>query len=483
MVEYEQHRLKLIDLPAPPTMINESALIQALAQYMVTSRYTKNTDEIVLRLDTNEKKVKHITWHYGMLQTHDKKEDQSKLKQICIIPRQDANQQSFRLRMPPSRFLTELTWVPDNRAKELLPGMHEVCIHILVRFAQLDEHQPHMNRDTEPGSDFVGTVIRVGPTASFQTGDHVVGISIGAGVIATAGTKEKRRFLREHCGIEYVFNSRDTSFASGVRSMLSHGVDVVTNSLSGILLQESIKLLADHGHFVEWGKRDVFDKSSLSMFDFRSDCSFHVIDLVSLCIKHPNICTTMLKEMVDLLMQSKLKAIEPTVVYEPSQVIEACMRRNSGQAMGKAVVRLTNSNESLCLNSIHHNNLIEDNDVMFPSNVYEQGTVLISGGFGGLGLTISRWMIEKRGVKRIILMSRRTLAEFEQSSNPQYEDWLRLKQTINEYQAHLDVVQADVTNFDQVYDLIKKLSHISYPVRGVIHSAVVAEDRTLAKMT
>ncbi|CAF4470107.1 unnamed protein product, partial [Adineta steineri] len=92
MVEYEQHRLKLIDLQAPQTMIDESALVHALAQYMVTSRCTNNTDEIVLHLDTNEKKVKHITWHYEMLQANDKEEDQSKLKQICIIPREDANQ-------------------------------------------------------------------------------------------------------------------------------------------------------------------------------------------------------------------------------------------------------------------------------------------------------------------------------------------------------------------------------------------------------
>ncbi|CAF1450607.1 unnamed protein product [Adineta steineri] len=574
MVEYEQHRLKLIDLQTLPIMINESALVYALAQYMETSRYTKNTDEIVLRLDKNEKKVKHITWHYRMLQTHDKEEDQSKLKQICIIPQQDANQQPFRLRVPPSRFLTELTWVPDNRAKELLPGMVEVQIHCVGinfrdvlkarglyphtrTFAQLDEHQPHMNRDTEPGSDFVGTIIRACPSVSFQPGDHVVGSVhgafhshvivnalqvkcipsecpltdeqlsvmpvvcltviyslkyrvhlrrdqtvlihaatggagqiciqycqwIGARVIATAGTEEKRRFLREHYGLEYVFNSRNTSFVSGVRSILPHGVDVVINSLSGILLQESIKLLADHGHFVEWGKRDVFEKTQLSMFDFRSDCSFHLIDLVSLSNKHPDIFSAILQEMVDLIIQSKLKAIEPTVMYEPSQVIDAFMRCNSDQVMGKAVVRLTNSNESLCLNSVHHNNLIEDNDIMFPLTVCQQGTILISGGFGGLGLTMSRWMIEKRGVKRIILMSRRTLSELEQSSNPQYDDWLRLKQTINEHHAHVDVVQADVTNFDQVYDLIKKISHTSYPVRGIIHSAVVAEDRTLAKMT
>ncbi|CAF1444101.1 unnamed protein product [Adineta steineri] len=456
MVEYDQHRLKLIDLQSSSSSssTNEEILAHALTQYMVTCRYANTIDEIVLHLESNQNQsVKYLTWHYEMLQTHHKQEDQSKVKQICIIPRQDANQQSFYLYVPPSRFLTELTWAPDNRAKELLSGKVEVQIHCVGinfrdvlkarglyphtrTFAQLDEHQPYMNRDTEPGSDFVGTIIRACPSVSFQPGDHVVGISargvfhshvivdstqvvcvpsecpltdeqlsvmpvicltviyslkyrvhlrrgqtvlihaatggagqiciqycqyIGARVIATAGTEEKRRFLREHCDVEYVFNSRDTSFVNDVRNILPDGVDVVINSLSGPLLKQSIKLLAYHGHFVEWGKRDVFDRSALSMFDLRSDCSFHVIDLVLLLEKQPDIYNPILREMVDLLIQRKLKAIEPTVVYEPSQVIDAFIRCNSGQAMGKAVVRLTNSNESLYLNNVHHNNLSEGN--------------------------------------------------------------------------------------------------------------------------
>ncbi|CAF0930134.1 unnamed protein product [Adineta steineri] len=575
IIEYEQHRLKLIDLQAPSTLINGSALAHALVQYMVTSRYVNNTDEIVLRLDTNENQVRHIACHYEMLRTHEEEKEQSRIKQVCIIPRQDADQQPFRLFVPPSRFLAELTWIQDDIGEELLPGMVKIRVHCVginfrdvlkVRslyphtrtFAQLDQDQPHVNRDTEPGSDFVGTVIHACPTVSFKSGDHVVGFSahgvfhshvivhssaivciptecpltdehlsvmpavcmtviyslkyrvhlqsgqtvlihaatggagqiciqycqwIGARILATAGTEDKRRFLREYYGVEHVFNSRDTSFVKGVRNILPNGVDVVINSLSGSLLKESIKLLACHGHFVEWGKRDVFDKSQMSLFDLRSDCSFHVIDLSSLADQQLPICTVMLQEMVDLFTQGKLRAIEPTVIYEPSQVIEAFMRCNSAQAMGKAVVRLTSSEQPLQLNIEQLNNLPKDNDIMFPSKVCNQGTILISGGFGGLGLAMSRWMIETRGVKRVVLMSRRTLVELEQSSNPQYDDWLRLKRTINEYQAYVDVVQVDVTNFHQIHDLIERLNRTAYPVRGIIHSAVVAEDRILSNLT
>ncbi|CAF1468790.1 unnamed protein product, partial [Adineta steineri] len=203
----------------------------------------------------------------------------------------------FRLCVPQSRFLSPLTWIEEDSEKELLSSdMVEVRIHCVginfrdvlksrglypyIRtFAQSDDEQPKVNRDTEPGSDFVGTIVRISPTITtdFQVGDHVVGTTslrayhshimissqliiriptqsdqtvlihaaagaagqwciqycqyIDARVIATAGTEEKRRFLREHYGIEHAFNSRDTSFVNNIREILPQGVDVIVNSL------------------------------------------------------------------------------------------------------------------------------------------------------------------------------------------------------------------------------------------------------------
>ncbi|CAF1457732.1 unnamed protein product, partial [Adineta steineri] len=582
MIEYERHRLKLIDLQASLTSINKPIFARALIQHMMNSRYSNNTSEIVLHLDTNENQVKHIKWHFEMLQKSvdddNNKEERSKLEQISIIPKRDADQRPFRICVPQSRFLSELTWIEEDREKDLLPGMIEVRVHFVGinfrdvlkarglypytrTFAQSDEDQPKLDRDTEPGSDFVGTIVRVGPkTTNFQVGDHVVGVTtlgtyhshtminsqlmvripsefpltdeqlcgmptpiltviyslkyrvhlqtgqtvlihaatgaagqmciqycqyIGARIIATAGTEEKRRFLREYYGIEHVFNSRDTSFVNHIRRILPQGVDVIVNSLSGILLKESIKLLAYHGHFVEWGKRDIYHNSNLSMFQLRSDCSFHVIDFAGLADHVSPLIRIMLEEAIDLFVQHKLRAVEPTVAYEPSQVIQALLRCNSGQVMGKTVFRISSSDQPLNINKKQSNSLLKvvSDNTMFPPEVCNEGTILISGGFGGLGLAMSRWMIEKRSVKRIALMSRRTLIELEQPSNPQYDDWLRLKRTVNEYNAHVDVVQVDVTNFQQVHDLIVRLNQSSYPVRGIIHSAVIADDRTLSNLT
>ncbi|CAF1285376.1 unnamed protein product [Adineta ricciae] len=579
MTEYERNRLKLIDLQASSlTLIHQAQFVQVLVQYMIDCRSFNQTCEIALQFDTNSNQIKHLTWHYEMLQQRDDNLDKNQSKNLSIIPRKDADQHPFRLCVASSRFLGDLTWVEENRLKDLLPGQIEIRVGnvglnfrdaLKVRglyphtriFAQPDQDQPHVDRDTEPGSDFVGTVVRSCPTTQFRVGDIVLGISasgvfhshiivdslnvvripaecpltyeqlsgmsipcmtviyslkyrvnlqpnqtilihaasgaagqiciqycqlIGARILATAGTDEKRRFLREYYGIEHVFNSRNMSFVTDVQRILPNGVDVIVNSLSGSFLKETMKLLSYHGHFIEWGKRDVFGKSDLSVFDLRSDCSFHVIDFMSLVAQKLDISRKLLQEMMDLFVQRKLKAIEPTVVYEPNQINEALIRLNSGITMGKTIVRLTSSDQPLLIKTKQSEQQIsfkDKSDGIFSWNVCNQGTILISGGFGGLGLTMSRWMIEERAVKRIVLMSRRTLIELEQPSNPQYEDWLRLKQIVNKYNAHVDVVQADVTNFQQVYSLIEKINQTSYPVRGIFHSAVVSEDRTLINMT
>ncbi|CAF1215212.1 unnamed protein product [Adineta steineri] len=381
ITEYERNRLKLIDLQRSLNNNNQSTFIYTLIEYMINSRYSTDTCRVVLRLNqTNQ--------------------NQSKLKQISIIPKRDTNQKPFRLCVPQSRFLSELTWTEEDREKELIPaGMVEVrvhCIGINFRdvlksrglysytrtFAQLDDGQPKVNRDTEPGSDFVGTIVRACPTTNFQVNDHVVDVTndgayhshiiinslliiripsdfsltdeqlcglpysiltityplkyrvhlqagqtvlihtttgaagewciqycqyIGARIFATAGTEEKRRFLCEYYGIEHVFNTRDNSFVNQIRGISPDGVDVIINSLSCNLLKESIKLLAYNGHFVEWGKRDIYDNNYLSMFQLRSDCSFHVIDFISLADHVSPLMRLMLEEAIDLFIQHKIK--------------------------------------------------------------------------------------------------------------------------------------------------------------------------------
>ncbi|UJR34435.1 hypothetical protein I4U23_021842 [Adineta vaga] len=187
--------------------------------------------------------------------------------------------------------------------------------------------------------------------------------AIGAHVIATAGTDEKRRFLREQFGLEHVFNSRDLSFVAEVEKIAPDGVDVVVNSLTGPLLQASVQLLAQHGHFVELGKRDIFDKNTLSLFNLRKDCTFHVIDLSLLVLgRRKKQSVQIMNDLEKYISSEQFKPIEPITTVEPSNVIEAFTKCNLGKMMGKIIIRLSNSTEQLQIEMKSQEMLTKENE-------------------------------------------------------------------------------------------------------------------------
>lgn len=57
------------------------------------------------------------------------------------------------------------------------------------------------------------------------------------------------------------------------------GVDVIFNSLSDELLDESWRCIADNGTFIEIGKKDMEARKSLSMMPFARNASYRAIDI------------------------------------------------------------------------------------------------------------------------------------------------------------------------------------------------------------
>ncbi|CAF4046613.1 unnamed protein product, partial [Rotaria sordida] len=575
-VECPRHHIKLIDLQPTADIFAESSYSDILIKHMLHSREANNLDEVVLSLEADSR-IQCFQWHYDWLQSKEQQELSSKLERT-IVPKNDADKVPFRLQVAPSRFVADLAWMRDPiPINNLLPGQIQVRIHctslnfrdvLKIRglyphtrvFGQRDCDEPLVDRDTTPGTDFMGTII-LSHSKNLKIGDRVIGLcpsgtfhshiildtsvvsrvpdeclmsdeqlaalptafltallslkhrirlkhgqtvlihaatgatgqaciqycqAVGARVIATAGSDAKRCFLRKHYGIKHVFNSRDLSFVTEIHSRFPNGVNVIVNSLSGPLLQESFKLLASHGHFIELGKRDVYARTSLPIFDLRQDCNFHVIDLALHVIDEPHTVREMIDDVFDYFRRGLFKPFEPMTIFEPSKVIDAFTQCSLGVSMGKVVVRMTSSEQPLSLKESDMNTEISENSSeksMFPFAVCESGTILVSGGLGGLGLTMSRWMVEKRGVKHIVLMSRRTVEEFEKTeNNPQLEDWLQLKEIAVKYNACVDVVRVDVTQCDDVYELTKRLNQTSHPVRGIIHSAVISDAKLFTNL-
>lgn len=57
------------------------------------------------------------------------------------------------------------------------------------------------------------------------------------------------------------------------------GVDIVLNSLTGDLLDESWRCIADGGTMIEIGKKDILARNNLSMEPFNRNATYRGVDM------------------------------------------------------------------------------------------------------------------------------------------------------------------------------------------------------------
>ncbi|MGS2806028.1 SDR family NAD(P)-dependent oxidoreductase [Nocardia sp. MW-W600-9] len=107
------------------------------------------------------------------------------------------------------------------------------------------------------------------------------------------------------------------------------------------------------------------------------------------------------------------------------------------------------------------------------AGAFGAGTVLITGGTGGLGGVIARHIVAEHGVRSLLLVSRR---------GPQAEGVDALTAELAESGAQVRVVAGDVTDAAAVAALLGEVPE-QWPLTGVIHAAGVLDDGVIASLT
>jgi acyl transferase domain-containing protein/acyl carrier protein len=286
--------------------------------------------------------------------------------------------------------------------------------------------------------------------AAVQWAKHV-----GAEIFATAGSEEKRAFLRS-LGVEHVSDSRTMRFVDDVMRWTSgEGVDVVLNSLSGEFIPKSLGLLRDHGRFVELGKRDLLADAQLGLRPFLRNLSFSLVDFFGMIRKRPAIVRGLLAEVMKQVEGGALKPL-PVREFGMGEVQEAFGVMAQGQHMGKLVVRVKDERARLSVGG-------KQGQV----RVKEEGSYLVTGGLGGLGLEVAKWLVEQ-GARQLVLVGR---------SGAGSEEQRKAVQRLEGQGASVRVEQADVGNREEVAELLERVKQQGWgPVRGVVHTAGVLED-------
>jgi len=308
--------------------------------------------------------------------------------------------------------------------------------------------------------------IQAGETILIQAAAGGVGLSAlqlaqqaGARVFATAGTEAKRDLLR-NLGVEHVLDSRSLGFADEIMQLTGgRGVDIVLNSLAGDAIARGIACLAPFGRFLELGKRDIYQDSRIGLWPFRQNLSFYGIDLSRLLADKPEQIRQMLDTLYQKLSEGSYHAL-PHRVFPLTAIRDAFGYMAKGRHTGKVVISRFDQPVQVQPRLPDH--------ICFES----QGSYLITGGLGGFGLVIAKWLIS-RGAKTLILASRRGVSNDAAS------------QAVAELEAlgaQVTVSQLDVSNADQVNALLAQIRQDMPPLRGIYHAAMVLDDVTLAQL-
>jgi len=285
---------------------------------------------------------------------------------------------------------------------------------------------------------------------------------IGAEIYATAGSDEKRDFLRL-LGVHHIFDSRSLAFADDILAQTDQkGVDVVLNSLAGEAINGNFRVLKPFGRFLELGKRDFYENTKIGLRPFRNNISYFGIDADQLMEARPDLTRSLFAEVMALFSEGVLHPL-PYHVFEAEDIIDAFRYMQQARQIGKIIVTYRNG--------ISHTHTPSP-AIRTHLNLAAEASYLVTGGLGGFGLRTAEWLASK-GARNLILLSRSgPSSEEARSAIVQLE-----KQGVSVYAA-----ACDITDKHAIAALLAKTAKALPPLKGIVHAATVINDGLIRNM-
>lgn len=238
-------------------------------------------------------------------------------------------------------------------------------------------------------------------------------------------------------------DTRSTGFsAEFLRSTGGAGVDVVLNSLTGDKIDASLELLSRGGRFIEMGVTDIREADQIAARYPGVEYRQFLLPEAGADRIHE-----ILVEVAELFDAGVLRPV-PVTVWDVRQAPEACRFLSQARHIGKNILSL-------------------------PRSLNPDGTVLVSGGTGGLGGRLAEHLVAERGVRHLVLTSRRG------ADAPGAGE---LASRLAELGARVEVLACDMANPAAVRALVAGIDS-SHPLTAVVQVAGVVDDAVFSSQT
>jgi candicidin polyketide synthase FscB len=265
----------------------------------------------------------------------------------------------------------------------------------------------------------------------------------GAEVFGTASEPKQAALLADGWTTDRLASSRTLDFEGTFREATGgRGVDVVLNSLAGEFVDASLRLLTPGGRMADMGKTDIRDADEVAR-----DHDGALYRAYELAEAGPPRIQEMLTDLVGLFERGVLHPL-PTTTWDVQQARDAFRFMSRARHIGKIILTM-------------------------PRAWDPEGTVLITGGTGELGGLLARHLVTERGVRHLLLTSRR---------GPDSPGAEALRQELAELGAHATVAACDVAERSELAALLASVPS-QHPLTAVVHAAAVIDDGVLEAQT
>jgi NADPH:quinone reductase-like Zn-dependent oxidoreductase len=266
----------------------------------------------------------------------------------------------------------------------------------------------------------------------------------GAEVFGTASPAKQWALRALGVPDTHLASSRDAAFEDRFRAATTGaGMDIVVNSLTGELLDASLRLLRPGGRFVETGKTDPRDPEEIAAA--HDGVRYRAFDLVA--DAGPDRIAEIFAGLRPLFTAGILPPL-PLTCFDIRAAADGYRHLAQARHVGKVVLIL-------------------------PRRLDPDGTVLVTGGTGTLGAAVARRLAERHGVRHLMLLSRQ---------GPRATGAAELVAELGAAGARTSVVAADAADEGALRRALAAIPP-AHPLTAVIHAAGVLDDGVLATLT
>ncbi|MFF4281594.1 type I polyketide synthase, partial [Streptomyces kronopolitis] len=266
---------------------------------------------------------------------------------------------------------------------------------------------------------------------------------LGAEVFGTASPGKWETLRSSGLDAAHIASSRELDFErSFLETTGGRGVDVVLDSLAREFVDASLRLLPRGGRFLEMGKTDVRDPGEVAAA--HEGVRYRAFDLFD---AGPERIGEMLTALVALFEQDVLRPL-PLTAWDVRKAPEAFRYLSQAKNVGKVVLTM-------------------------PVPLDAEGTVLVTGGTGGLGALVARHLVTAHGVRHLVLSSRR---------GPRAPGAAALRDELAALGAEVTVAACDTADREALRELLGSVPR-RHPLTAIVHTAGVLDDGVLSSLT